>query len=209
MFNIFLWAFISSLPGLSGRLLRAKKKKKKKKKAILQSRSKSCERRSWLVTRGPPLLQVSDYTSSGIVVKFLSSSSSHEIWKDSNKKIRWFKNLIICFIYHAYNDVIFLVSLICFSVFTWRAPLKNVHINENIKNKADFAYGIMQKLKTHPALRAELPCFSFLIDKEEKGIYLNRVNLLNPDFWTSQSCFLSSNWFFDCKSVCLLINRWS
>ena len=143
------------------------------------------------------------------VLALLLSHVSHEIWKDSNKKIRWFKNLIICFIYHAYNDVIFLVSLICFNVFTWSAPLKNVHINENIKNRADFAYGIMQKLKTHPALRAELPCFSFLIDKEEKGIYLNHVNLLNPDFWTSQSCFLSSNWFFDCKSVCLLINRWS
>ena len=44
-----------------------------------------------------------------------------------------------------------------------------MHINENIKNRANFAYGIMQKLKTHPALRAELPCFSFLIDKKGKG----------------------------------------
>ena len=57
-----------------------------------------------------------------------------------------------------------------------------MHINENIKNGANFAYGIMQKLKAHPALRAEIPCFIFLIDKEEKGIYLNRVNPLNPDF---------------------------
>ena len=32
MLNIFLWAFISCLPGLSGRLLRVEVKKKKKKK---------------------------------------------------------------------------------------------------------------------------------------------------------------------------------
>ena len=59
----------------------------------------------------------------------------------------------------------------------------------------------MQKLKAHPTLWAELPCFFFLIDKKEKRIYLNRVNPLNPNFWTSQSCFLSSNWFFDCKRL--------
>ena len=80
-----------------------------------------------------------------------------------------------------------------------------MHIYEDIKNRANFDYGIMQKLKAHPVLRAELPCFFFLIDKEEKRIYLNRVNLLNPIFCTGQSCFLSSNWFL-IASVCLLIN---
>ena len=40
----------------------------------------------------------------------------------------------------------------------------------------------MQKLKAHPALRAELPYFIFLIEKEEKRIYLNRVNSLNNIF---------------------------
>ena len=59
---------LTSSYGLSSRVCRVYpedcwgSKSKKKKKAILQSRSKSCERRSWLVTRGPPLLQVSDYT---------------------------------------------------------------------------------------------------------------------------------------------------
>ena len=39
MLNIFLWAFISCLPGLSGRLLRVEvKKKKKKKKKKLKKR---------------------------------------------------------------------------------------------------------------------------------------------------------------------------
>ena len=76
-----------------------------------------------------------------------------------------------------------------------------MYICEDIKNRANFDYGIMQKLKAHPVLRAELPCFFFLIDKEEKRIYLNRVNPLNPNFWTSQTCFLSSNWFFDCMRL--------
>ena len=33
-----------------------------------------------------------------------------------------------------------------------------MHIYEDIKNRANFDYGIMQKLKAHPVLRAELPC---------------------------------------------------
>ena len=36
MLNIFLWAFISCLPGLSGRLLRVEVKKKKKKKRFFK-----------------------------------------------------------------------------------------------------------------------------------------------------------------------------
>lgn len=43
--------------------------------------------------------------------------------------------------------------------------------------------------------------FFSLIDKEEKRIYQNPVNHLNPNFWRSQSCFLSSNWLFDCKRL--------
>ena len=55
-------------------------------------------------------------------------------------------------------------------------------MNDNKKNRANFDYGIMQKRKAHPTLRGEPPCFFFLIDKEEKRIYLNRVNPLNPNF---------------------------
>ena len=76
-----------------------------------------------------------------------------------------------------------------------------MHIYEDIKKRANFDYGIMQNLKAHPALRAELHCFFFLIDKEGKRIYLNCVNPLNPIFCTGQSCFLSSNCFFDCKRL--------
>ena len=40
------------------------------------------------------------------------------------------------------------------------------HVNENIKTRANFDYGVMQKRKAHPALRAEPPFFFFLIEKE-------------------------------------------
>ena len=76
-----------------------------------------------------------------------------------------------------------------------------MHNYEDIKNRANFDHGIMQNLKADPVLRAELPCFFFLIYKEEKRIYLNRVNPLSPIICTGQSCFLSSNWFFDCKRL--------
>ena len=40
------------------------------------------------------------------------------------------------------------------------------HVNENIKTRANFDYGVMQKRKAHPPLRAEPPFFFFLIEKE-------------------------------------------
>ena len=61
------------------------------------------------------------------------------------KKINWFKNLRICF-----YDIMHI----------WK------HVNENIKTRANFDYGVMQKRKAHPALRAEPPFFFFLIEKE-------------------------------------------
>ena len=74
-----------------------------------------------------------------------------------------------------------------------------MHMNDNIKNVANFNYVVMQKRRGHPVLRGEPPFFFFLIEKEETRIYLNGVNPLNPDFIKSESCFLSSNWFFDCR----------
>ena len=55
----------------------------------------------------------------------------------------------------------------------------------------------------HPASRASR---GFLCE-EEKSLSGRR----SPNFWTSQSCFLSSNWFFffSSASIRLLINWWS
>ena len=43
-------------------------------------------------------------------------------------------------------------------------------------------------------LQIEPPFVFFLVEEEERRLRLNRVQPL-----TSQSCFLSSNWFFECE----------
>ena len=58
------------------------------------------------------------------------------------------------------------------------------------------------KVGSLPTLRAEPP-FAFFFTEERKGgsawiastLWSRRI----PNFWTSQSCFLSSNWFFQCE----------
>ena len=116
----------------------------------------------------------------GTVVKFLSPCTSEEIWKDSTKKIKWFKNLGTCF-----YDIMHMSK----------------HAYENMKTKANFDYGIMPKRKAHPALRAEPPFFFFLIEKE-LGIKIGST-WIAPILWTqtseSNQSILFSNWFFHCK----------
>ena len=56
-------------------------------------------------------------------------------------------------------------------------------------------------------LRPE-PLFVFLIEEEKRRLYLNGVKPLrspSPNFWTSQSRFFASNWFFECEH--LFINK--
>ena len=60
-----------------------------------------------------------------------------------------------------------------------RALIYNRVARDWRKYRATFDYGIMQKRKANPALRVEPPCFFLLIDKEEKKIFLNRLNPLN------------------------------
>ena len=49
--------------------------------------------------------------------------------------------------------------------------------------------------------------FVFLSEEDKRRLCLNHVKLLkSPNFWTSQSCFLSSNWLF-LVWVCLLIAK--
>ena len=56
-------------------------------------------------------------------------------------------------------------------------------------------------------LRVDLP-FAFFSEEDKRRLCQNCVKPLRwpqPNFWTSQSCFLSSNWFFECGH--LLIDK--
>ena len=62
--------------------------------------------------------------------------------------------------------------------------------------------GFSQNFRKAPTLRAEPP-FVFFFTEERKGgsawIASTLWSRRSPNFWTSQSCFLSSNWFFQCE----------